>query len=218
MTQIYPHRIRLRGPWEYQPLTPREGTVGRMTMPCRWGDGGLASFAGTVRFLRRFHWPSAIDPLERIWLTLAGVTGSADLSLNEHPLAPPPETESFELEVTRFLQARNVLRVDLTADTPSAGLWGEVALEVRRTAYLQDVRIESASTLKITGSVVGTADRPLELYVLTDNATAHYQTIQADSHGRHFDISIQPPQPPRQVRVELIDGGVVWYHVEWDSV
>ena len=44
---MYPHRIRLRGPWECQPLA-RAGDVPepsrppfRVTMPCRWREAGL---------------------------------------------------------------------------------------------------------------------------------------------------------------------------------
>ena len=52
---MYPHRIRLRGPWECEPLARAEGAdmplppPCRMTMPCRWSAGGLAEFAGRVR-------------------------------------------------------------------------------------------------------------------------------------------------------------------------
>src|SRR6266849_10307562 len=91
---MYPHRIRLRGPWECEPLAriaPDEhGQTGRdslpppcrMTMPCRWSEGGLENFAGRVRFRRRFGYPGRIDAHERVWLTFAGIGGTAEVWLN----------------------------------------------------------------------------------------------------------------------------------------
>src|SRR5690349_7428873 len=97
---MYPHRIRLNGPWEVEPIARRvraaDGTAQvvegllpparRMTMPCRWDEGGLGDFAGRVRFRRRFGYPGRIDPYERVWLTFDGVAGSADVSLNGQAL------------------------------------------------------------------------------------------------------------------------------------
>ena len=49
---MYPHRIRLRGPWECEPLARAGGgplpPPCRITMPCRWGEAGLADFAGRL--------------------------------------------------------------------------------------------------------------------------------------------------------------------------
>ena len=73
----YPHRIRLRGPWECEPLErgrPARPPPRRMTLPCRWADGGLKDFSGRVRFRRRFGYPGQIDAYERVWLTVAGVS------------------------------------------------------------------------------------------------------------------------------------------------
>ena len=78
----YPHRIRLRGPWECEPLerqplgdlpAPR-----RMTLPCRWADGGLPDFTGRVRFRRRFGYPGQIDDWELAFGSL----------LRPRPIAP----------------------------------------------------------------------------------------------------------------------------------
>src|SRR5262245_40687441 len=48
--EMYPHRIRLRGPWEYKPVSGPDPlpAPGRMTMPCRWKDQGLPGFSGKV--------------------------------------------------------------------------------------------------------------------------------------------------------------------------
>ena len=91
---MYPHRIRLRGPWDYEPLAysgPQRQPLppaGRMNVPCRWADGGLAGFDGRVRFRRRFGYPGQIDADERVWLTFAGAGAVADVWLNGRALGP----------------------------------------------------------------------------------------------------------------------------------
>src|SRR6266581_1383182 len=103
---MYPHRIRLRGPWEYEALAPAAGdqplplpAPGRMTMPCAWGDGPLAGFAGRVRFRRRFGYPGRLDAHERVWLTFAGASDRAAVSLNGTPLGRHEGPGGFEFEV-----------------------------------------------------------------------------------------------------------------------
>src|SRR5580704_13969401 len=108
---MYPHRIRLRGPWDCEPLAWSPAAEGlvlprslRMTIPCRWADGGLAGFSGRVRFRRRFGYPGQIDPHERVWLTCAGVADSAEVSLNGTLLGRPVgDPGSFEYEITPLL-------------------------------------------------------------------------------------------------------------------
>src|SRR5262245_62144083 len=146
---MYPHRIRLRGPWEFEPLArhPGEGPAarqeplppaGRMIMPARWGEGGLRGFAGRVRFRRRLGFPGQIDQEERVWLTFAGLEGQAEVRLNGQFLGRRDGALGpFEFEVTPLLQVRNELQVEVEAPDDSGGLWGDVALEIRRTAYLR---------------------------------------------------------------------------------
>src|SRR5947209_8061277 len=160
---MYPHRIRLRGPWECEPLARHGGgplpPPGRMTMPCRWADGGLPDFAGRVRFRRRFGYPGRIDAYERVWLTFAGVGGAAEVRLNGQPLGRHEGPGPFEFEVTPLLQARNELTVEVDAPAGDGGLWGEVALEVRCTAFLRAVRVwitgGGRADLHAAGEVVG---------------------------------------------------------------
>src|SRR5262249_56300484 len=63
----YPHRIRLRGPWEHEPLLAAvEGAPlpppGSLRLPARWADGPLATFTGPVRLRRHFAYPPPIPP------------------------------------------------------------------------------------------------------------------------------------------------------------
>jgi hypothetical protein len=220
----YPHRIRLRGPWECEPLGAPGGQPRaplRMTMPCRWREGGLGDFAGRVRFTRRFGYPGRIDADERVWLTFAGVEGTAEVRLNGQPLGRHEGAAGpFEHEVTRLLQARNQLVVEVEELTGRGGLWGDVALEIRRTAHLRGVRAwaepgDAPSALQVVGEVVGTAARPLDLYVLLDGANVAHAMVEAAPEGRPFRLSAETAgQGAGSVRVELVDAATVWYAVE----
>jgi beta-galactosidase/beta-glucuronidase len=142
---MYPHRIRLRGPWECEPLARLvAGADGRkelvitdlpaplrMTMPCRWSEGGLKNFAGQVRFRRNFGYPGRIDDNERVWLTIDDVDSTAEVWLNGHSLGRHDGAQqSFEREITGLLRDRNELRVEVEGPD-TGGLFGEVALEIR---------------------------------------------------------------------------------------
>jgi beta-galactosidase/beta-glucuronidase len=201
-----------------------------MTMPARWGEGGLAGFGGRVRFRRRFGYPGRLDPTDRVWLTFAGVEACAEVWLNGHFLGKREgNTGPFEFEITPLLLARNELRVEVEGPTPGGGLWGEVALEIRCTAYLRavciyPVRSGDTIALHVEGELVGTCDRRLELYVLLDGSTVHYTTLEAAAGGRLFHVQAEVVNPePRQVgaesqahevRVELVNGAVVWYRID----
>ncbi len=187
----------------------------RMTLPCRWADGGLPDFTGRVRFRRRFGYPGQIDDWERVWLTFEGASDRAVVRLNGVEIGDHAGDGPFEFEVTRLLRPRNELVVDVDGTAERGGLWGETALEVRCTAFLQGVRvwIEGAE-LHAAGLVVGEAERPLDLYVLLDGSTAAYTTIAAAPAGTPFHIIAEkPPAPgrPPVAQVDLVNGAVVWY-------
>jgi hypothetical protein len=181
----YPHRIRLRGPWQSEPV------------------------AGGVRRVRRFGYPGRIDADERVWITCAGTGGRVEVSLNGQVLGSHEGGMPFEHEVTSLLAPRN----ELVMLTEGDSAWGEVALEVRRTAYLRGVHATTDSgRVRVGGEVVGSAGRPLELYVLLDGHTVHYATIEPTATGRAFEAIADGSG--KQVRVELVDGGCVWYSAE----
>jgi hypothetical protein len=209
---MYPHRIRLRGPWDCQPVAP-DGPARRITPPARLRDAGLAGFAGRVRLTRRFGYPGRIDSYEHVWLTFAEVTGRAQVMLNGVRLGAD-RFGTFEFDVTDRLADRNALEIVLDAEDDEAGLAGEVAMEIRRDAFLRDVRAaeQPDSTLRVTGQVVGRAE-PLELYVLADGKALFYSPISAHPDGHPFDVASPEAATSRQVRVELVHVAERWYEV-----
>jgi hypothetical protein len=192
-----------------------------MTMPCRWADG-LGDFAGRVRFRRRFGYPGRIDDYERVWLTFAGVGGVAEVQLNGRFLGRHEGgQEPFEFEVTSLLAARNELTVEVLAPAGNGDVWGEVALEVRSTAFLRAVQVwvtgtGEATLLHAAGEVVGTAGRPLELYLLRDHRTVAYGTAPATPAGQSFHLVSEEFRADQRhvVRVDLVNGASIWYTIE----
>jgi hypothetical protein len=224
---MYPHRIRLRGPWDCEALAWAERRLGplppkgRMTMPCRWGEGGLGDFAGRVRFRRHFGWPGRLEAHERVWLTFAGVGGLAQVWLNGQVLGKQDGAAApFEVEVTALLQIRNDLIVEIDGAGGQAGLWGEVALEVRCTAFPRAVRwwtvpVGEAVQLHVAGDLVGVSERPLELYTLVDGQTVIYTTLEPTPSGTSFHLrSENLPGTRHEVRLEVVNGARIWYVVE----
>jgi hypothetical protein len=200
-----------------------------MTMPCRWSEGGLPGFAGRVRFRRRFGFPGRLDAFERVWLTFEGADARAEVWLNSQFLGRHDGAqEPFEFEVTSLLRVRNELIVEVEGSEKTGGLWGEVALEVRCSAYLRGVRFWADATgdqaiLHAAGELLGTCERPLELYVLLDGSTVAYRVLEADATGRAFQLDSeqlgperQQPRdnPPHVVRVDLVNGASIWWTVE----
>ncbi len=213
---MYPHRIRLRGPWECEPLGPDAPEPHRVLMPCRWADAGLTGFRGSVRFVRKFGYPGKADPeLEHIWLTCDGCTGCREVRVNGQQLAPPVN-DSFSYDVSSLLTARNQLEVVVQGDTDDAGLWGDVALEMRRDAFLKDVHVNRSGDVgSVAGNVVGTAPRPLELYTLVDHHHVDYRTIEPNVIGTPFHIELANlPSVDATLRIELIHISEIWYIVE----
>src|SRR5262249_42719082 len=127
-------------------------------------------------------------------LTFAGITGVADIALNGQSLGRCRESDCpWEREVTALLRPRNQLVVEVEAG-PDGGLWGEVALEVRCTAYLRGVRFWTsqeggATVLHAAGQAVGVAERPLDLYALLGGRTVAYTTVEPRPDGLPFQFS-----------------------------
>jgi hypothetical protein len=206
---MYPHRIRLRGPWECELLHPISSRL-RVTMPCHWDATPFAGSAGRLRCRRHFGYPGRLDGDERAWLIGQGLGTITHLSVNDVRLAERCDAP-FEFDVTHLLRARNVVVMEVEP----RGDWGEVALEVRATAFLRGVTMRSKGDhYVITGEVAGTAEGQLELYVLLDGQHAHYASAVP---GQPFTLSIERPAvAPAVVQVDLVNGATIWYTVRME--
>jgi hypothetical protein len=219
---MYPHRIRLRGPWEAEPVA---GPAARpVTLPCPWADIA-PGFTGAVVFRRRFGLPRRLDEWERVWLTCEKVDGRSNWRLNgvEFAMAAAPAA-GLEAEVTALLRERNELAVHVEGSGAHRGLYGEVALEVRCRAYLRDVRAyaqpaECGWVVQVAGAVVSEhpAD-PLELYLLIDGKNRDYCQLQSDLPEMpfHFVAAVEGKQAGERVtlRVDLVNGATIWHTIE----
>jgi hypothetical protein len=209
--------MRLRGPWECVPLAAAPGQAlpppKRVVMPCTWAEARLAGRVVRARFTRRFGYPGRIDEHERVWLIGERLEGMADITLNGQELSRG-HTGPFAYEVTSLLGQRNQLDVVIEAEREDDGLSGDVALEIRCTAYLESMAASADRTggVMISGVVVGHADAPLEIYVLADGSHVHYQNVQPSAAGTPLRVVIPPRDPPLEhIRVELINVATIWY-------
>jgi beta-galactosidase/beta-glucuronidase len=134
----YPHRIRLRGPWDFEIMSGGSGEPplaksGRVQMPTDWCLALGAGFLGRVRFRRFFNCPTGLEPHEAVWLIVEGIEARVEISLNGQPLGTADDTaRPMSFDVTQQLAARNELWLEVECGaSPSSGPIGEVRLEIR---------------------------------------------------------------------------------------
>jgi len=155
-----PHVIRLRGPWDYEPLVrvfcAADGSrrevadglppPGRVHLPADWGSTVGFDFRGRVRYLRRFGLPTNLDSSQRVWLVIEGVDYFGVATLNGTRLGELVGYAAVaEFDIGFLLTERNLLalEVELPAyevgpgpqrpgrETLPGGPIGEVRLEIR---------------------------------------------------------------------------------------
>ncbi len=222
---MYPHRIRLHGPWQCElvlapPSTPTVGS-----------EDGVSAYQGnsaneqTSRYRRRFGYPGRIDEYERVWLTFSGVDGPAQVWLNGQFLGRHGTGGTFEFEVTALLERRNELVVELTSATVQGRPFGAVAMEIRCAAFLRALRAWPSfegenAYLHVSGEVGGSCDRPLELYVLLDGSTVIYAMLEAKAAGQEFHLISEALEPARRQRqehilcIDLVNAASIWHREE----
>jgi len=153
------HMIRLRGPWQLEPVfsyVPRaDGSYERhvdglpagakMTMPADWSAAFGEDFLGRVRYVRTFNSPPGLQPDERVWLVVEPQRSEARVMMVDETLGivsadGPPR----RFDVTHRLGSHN--RLEILVDHPAlveggltvagsdflppGGLVGEVRLEI----------------------------------------------------------------------------------------
>lgn len=221
----YPHRIRLRGPWEYE--LPGESPPSRATMPCHWRDLGLAPPCPALRWRRRFGYPGRIDAHERVWLTFADGWRRSAVQLNGAVLGRLDGTGEFD--VTALLRERNDLLVEIENPGPD-DTWGEVALEVRCAAHLADVTVRARRegttiSLEARGIIAGSSAGALELYMILDRGNVAYALARPGpftlvATGLAPEVWQQRPAdaaPRPIVRIDLVQGASIWYRWERET-
>lgn len=153
------HRIQLKGPWEYHPLTLSQAASeapclivgdhgasaneralppgGNVKFPASWHEI-LGDYRGIVTFRRPFNRPTNLSIDEQVDLVLEGITGSAEIRVNGSFVAcVPPDAGHCRFEITPHLRPHNELRITVvrTLDTQDpCGLWGVVSLEILQNA------------------------------------------------------------------------------------
>jgi hypothetical protein len=124
-----PHTIRLRGPWEFQPLArfrllPGGGVEqttdglpagGTLHLPADGGGVLGRDFQGIVRFTRRFHRPTGLTAASRVWLVIDDVDWRATVTLNERRLGEMVCSKSPEMASGREVRLCPA-RFDVTAE------------------------------------------------------------------------------------------------------
>lgn len=138
---IYPHVIRLAGPWECEVLrtdsgSPTSTTSQRIQPPLNCGALFGSDFRGQVRFRRRFNRPTNLDPQEAVWLVIENGEAHGRVGLNELSIGElRSDASQAEFDITPSLQTHN----DLTIDIEHPGSFTSVRLEIRRR-FLVDVQ------------------------------------------------------------------------------
>ena len=153
------HTIRLRGPWQLEPLeqyvSHSDGRIecvaeglpasSRMTMPADWAEAFGADFCGRVRYHRIFQMPTGLESGERVWLVVEPPRSWGAVKLNGGALGDVRWGEPVaRFDITARLQDHN--RLEIVVDHPpldgdklaiddseihlSGGLVGEVRLEI----------------------------------------------------------------------------------------
>jgi len=210
---MYPHRIRLRGPWE---VMSGSSPPVRVTLPASWETIGTNNQGGSVHLCRRFGAPRELDAYESVWLTVANPAVVGEWWLNgERVFANADRVTLLERDISRQLRPRNVLEVRVERCEPDRHVWDEAAIEIRGEFFLRDVALVGGK--RISGVVVGPERKGLELYVLRDGRTVLYEPVAAKPDGQAFAFALASTPGNRhdpEWRVELVEGANRWFVVD----
>src|SRR5207249_2615482 len=100
-----PHTIRLRGPWEYEPLTR-----------C---------------FTRRFHRPTSLTATSRVWLVVTTADSPVRVNLNSQILGEITPLFPARFDITPHLGPQNLISIMVARPGEFAG---QVSLEIEEAA------------------------------------------------------------------------------------
>lgn len=124
------HIIRLRGPWQIEPLDGSEPAASVETViPGDWTTALGANYLGRARYIRKFGLPTNLTT-ERVYLVIESVAAAGAIELNGKSLGIQIAADGpRRYEVTGQLALRNELRIIVTPSDQPGGL-GEVRLEI----------------------------------------------------------------------------------------
>jgi len=127
------HRIRLRGPWQLQPVPPGSAPPRSIRLPAcsaEFFDTGARS----VQLSRRFNRPTNLAPGDRISLGIENLPKGARVTLNGARLDPKAQRGAEPtIFPTSRLEPHNLLTVEFEVASMNASedqTWGDVALVI----------------------------------------------------------------------------------------
>ena len=152
------HIIRLRGPWQLEPLARyvarADGSYDRTTadlpaafqatMPADWSATLGPDFVGVVRYARNFQRPTGLEPGDKVWLVVEPPRSTATVRLADQDLGTVSHGEpAARFDITQLMADHNDLEIvvrhsKFDEDHPTGrdpldapgGLVGEVRLEI----------------------------------------------------------------------------------------
>lgn len=122
------HTIRLRGPWQLQPLACTvllaDGTTERepgklpsactAQIPADWSESLGTNFRGQVLYSRRFGCPTGLEPDDRVALVVERVDALAQVTVNNNSLGTMRLADGAgQWPVKHLLQPRNLLEITI---------------------------------------------------------------------------------------------------------
>lgn len=154
-----PHTIRLRGPWQLEPIRryvlQPDGTylrtadglppAARAKMPADWSTVFGGDFLGRVCYRRTFQKPTGLDEGQRVWLVIEPPRSQGSIKLGEALLGVIHLGDpAGRFDITDRLESHNLLEIVVDhpaldemkstvgdpADLQPGGLVGEVRLEI----------------------------------------------------------------------------------------
>lgn len=125
---MYPHVIRLRGPWQIECIDTPNAPRSPMSIPGLWRDIGLADYCGPAKLLRQFHWTAKLEADEAVWLVVDQCVGAANVLVNGQLVGSTnsPWLE-FRFDITHLLKPTNALTIEFAAHDSADEWFGTLA-------------------------------------------------------------------------------------------
>lgn len=144
------HTIRLRAAWQCVMLpqaapTRNEPAIVRFASPGAARAAAGEAFRGAIVCVRRFHAPSGLEPYERVWLVVPGVSAPAKVRLNLRTIGELAfAAEQAEFDITDWLEPANELAIEIDLLSGLVAMFAEEAVlsENGRGPVAGDVRLE----------------------------------------------------------------------------